>query len=75
MSMEQIYSVLEEVLYEFPVQEVNIRLPLWVEELEEDFWLREDMENAIRDILSSIKKSAISRAPLKNCPRLIMSAL
>lgn len=56
MSMEQIYSVLEEVLYEFPVQEVNIRLPLWVEELEEDFWLREDMENAIRDILSGIKK-------------------
>ncbi|MBP1762168.1 MAG: hypothetical protein H6Q64_1710, partial [Firmicutes bacterium] len=56
MSMEQIYSVLEEVLYEFPVQEVNIRLPLWVEELEEDFWLREDMENSIRDILSGIKK-------------------
>lgn len=56
MSTEQIYSLLEEVLYEFPVQEVNIRLPLWVEELEEDFWLREDMENAIRDILSGIKK-------------------
>jgi len=56
MSIEQIYSVLEEVLYEFPVQEVNIRLPLWVEQLEEDFWLREEMENAIRDILSGIKK-------------------
>jgi stage IV sporulation protein A len=56
MSVEQIYSVLEEVLYEFPVQEVNIRLPLWIEELEEEFWLREDMENAIRDILSGIKK-------------------
>ena len=56
MSVEQIYGVLEEVLYEFPVQEVNIRLPLWVEELEDDYWLREDMENAIRDILSGIKK-------------------
>ena len=56
MSIEQIYSLLEEVLYEFPVQEVNIHLPLWVEELEEDFWLRNDMENAIRDILSDIKK-------------------
>lgn len=56
MSIEQIYSVLEEVLYEFPVQEVNIRLPLWVEQLEEDFWLREEMEDAIRDILSGIKK-------------------
>lgn len=56
MSMEQIYSILEEILYEFPVQEVNIRLPLWVEELEDDFWLRENMENSIRDILSGIRK-------------------
>ncbi len=56
MTIEQIYSILEEVLYEFPVQEVNIKLPLWVEELDEDFWLREDMENAIRDVLSGIKK-------------------
>lgn len=56
MSIEQIYSVLEEVLYEFPVQEVNIKLPLWIEQLEEDFWLREEMENAIRDVLSGIKK-------------------
>ncbi len=56
MTIEQIYSILEEVLYEFPVQEVNIRLPLWVEELDEDFWLRADMETAIRDVLSGIKK-------------------
>ncbi len=56
MNIEQIYSVLEEVLYEFPVQEVNIRLPLWIEELEEEFWLRQDMEDAIREILSGIKK-------------------
>ncbi|HWQ74253.1 MAG TPA: stage IV sporulation protein A [Syntrophomonas sp.] len=56
MSIEQIYSILEEILYEFPVQEVNIRLPLWVEELEDDFWLRENMENSIRDILSGIRK-------------------
>lgn len=56
MTIEQIYSILEEVLYEFPVQEVNIKLPLWVEELDEDFWLRADMEDAIRDVLSGIKK-------------------
>lgn len=56
MTIEQIYSILEEVLYEFPVQEVNISLPLWVEELDEDFWLRDEMETAIREALSSIKK-------------------
>ncbi len=56
MTIEQIYSILEEVLYEFPVQEVNISLPMWVEELDDDFWLRDEMETAIRDVLSSIKK-------------------
>ncbi len=56
MNMEQIYSVLEEVLYEFPVQEVNIKLPRWVDELDEDYWLREQMESTIREVLSEIKK-------------------
>ena len=56
MTVEQIYGVLEEVLYEFPVQEVNIKLPRWVDELDEDFWLREGLENAIRDILNDVRK-------------------
>jgi len=53
---EQIFGVLEEVLYEFPVQEVNIKLPKWVDELDEEFWLRDNLETAIRDILSDIHK-------------------
>lgn len=56
MTVEQIYGVLEEVLYEFPVQEVNIKLPRWVDELDEDFWLREGLENAIRNILNDVRK-------------------
>lgn len=56
MTGDQIFGVLEEVLYEFPVQEVNIRLPRWVDELDEEFWLRENMETAIRDILNGIRK-------------------
>jgi stage IV sporulation protein A len=56
MSMEQIYGLLEEALYEFPVHEVNIKLPGWVDELDEDFWLRDGLETAIRDILNDIRK-------------------
>ncbi|NLN86391.1 MAG: stage IV sporulation protein A [Syntrophomonadaceae bacterium] len=55
-SSEQILSILEEVLYEFPVQEVNIKLPLWVDELDEEYWLRANLEEAIRDILREIQK-------------------
>lgn len=56
MTREDVYRVLEESLYEFPVQEVNIRLPKWVDEIEEDFWLRSRIESSIRGILEEVKK-------------------
>lgn len=56
ISSDQIYGILEEILYEFPVQEVNIKLPRWVDELAEDFWLRDSLENAIREILNDVRK-------------------
>ncbi len=56
MTSEQIYSLLEEMLYEFPVQEVNIKLPLWIDELESENWLRDTLENAIHDVLTGIRK-------------------
>ncbi|MGE5415201.1 MAG: stage IV sporulation protein A [Acidobacteriota bacterium] len=56
MTREDILRVLEEALYEFPVQEVNIRLPRWVDELDEDSWLRGTVEGSIRDILEDVKK-------------------
>lgn len=56
MTQEQCYALLEEVLYEFPVQEVNIKLPGWVEELDEEFWIRADMESSIHEILKEIRK-------------------
>ena len=56
MAREDVYQVLEEALYEFPVQEVNIRLPKWVDEVEEDFWLRSRIEGSIRGILEDVKK-------------------
>jgi len=56
MTIEQSYALLEEALYEFPVQEVNIKLPGWVEELDEEFWLREELESSIHEILNGIRK-------------------
>jgi len=56
MSKEDVYQVLEEALYEFPVQEVNISLPKWVDEVEEDFWLRSRIEGSILGILEDVRK-------------------
>ncbi len=46
---EDINIVFQEVLYEFPVREVSINLPVWVEVLEEDHWLRQEYAAGIKE--------------------------
>lgn len=56
LSQEDILSILEEILYEFPVNEVSINLPKWIEELESKHWLRERFESAIKDTVQHVRK-------------------
>lgn len=51
-----LYALMEEVLYEFPVREMNITLPDWVEELDSSHWLRQDFERAVTDSLMEVTK-------------------
>jgi len=44
------------VLYEFPVVEVNVDLPSWVETLEADHWLRQKFSGAIAEAVAKIKR-------------------
>jgi len=54
ISESDILNVLKEVLFEFPVHEVNVNLPSWVMVLNEDHWLlksfQESVENTVKDI-------------------------
>ncbi|MDD4170468.1 MAG: stage IV sporulation protein A, partial [Desulfotomaculaceae bacterium] len=56
MSQADILNVLEKLLYEFPVNEVNISLPPWVENLEYKHWLRTKFEESIRETLQNIHR-------------------
>lgn len=56
MSQNDIISLLQSALYEFPVREVNFRLPRWVEELTSDHWLRQDFESAVYQCVESIER-------------------
>lgn len=53
---EGIMTVLEEILFEFPVSEVNIGLPKWIEELDCDHWLRAKFEDAVHSAISEVKR-------------------
>ncbi|SMB94464.1 stage IV sporulation protein A [Desulfonispora thiosulfatigenes DSM 11270] len=56
MEEEELMRVMEEVLFEFPVAEVNISLPKWIEELENEHWLRAQFEDAVHSTISEVKR-------------------
>lgn len=56
LNHDDIYAILQEVLYEFPVKEVNISLPKWVEELESDHWLREKFDGAVQEVVGYVRR-------------------
>ncbi len=56
LTQDDVYSILQEVLYEFPVKEVNITLPRWVEELEIEHWLRQKFDGAVRETVQYVRR-------------------
>lgn len=56
MTEDDMMSVLREVLYEFPVHEVNVNLPSWVMVLEENHWLRSHFEDSVRETVQDIRR-------------------
>lgn len=56
MTEDDMMSVLREVLYEFPVHEVNVNLPSWVMVLKENHWLRSNFETSVRETVQDIRR-------------------
>jgi stage IV sporulation protein A len=56
MSYEDLSGILSEILYEFPISEVNITLPRWVEEIEADHWLRRSIEETVENAVGGIRR-------------------
>lgn len=49
-------SILTEALYEFPISQINIILPDWIEALDEDHWLKYGFMEIIRGIMNNADK-------------------
>lgn len=56
MREEDIDNVLEKVLFEFPVKEINIDLPDWVDSLDMGHWLRKDFLDAVKSAAKDLYK-------------------
>ncbi len=56
LTQDDIMQIMEEVLYEFPVAEVNINLPRWIDELEEVHYLRKGFTEAVQAATSEVSR-------------------
>lgn len=51
-----IHNLLREALYEFPVSEINIQLPQWLAVLNDDHWLKKNINETIQASMSAVEK-------------------
>lgn len=51
-----IKDIMESVLFEFPVKEISVNLPSWIDVLEEDFWLKKSVYGTIFEKVKNIEK-------------------
>jgi len=56
LRIEDINLVLERILYEFPVTEIGINIPAWIETLEDGNRIKADMINAVKETFADVRK-------------------
>ncbi len=51
---EDIHHIMEKILTAFPVARLNFYLPKWVEMLENDYWLKKDFMQKVRELFKNV---------------------
>lgn len=54
LSEQEIKEIITQVLFEFPVKEISIDLPMWLVSLPEDHWLKSETYKCILDSIEGI---------------------
>lgn len=56
LNEREMYEILKEALYEFPVKEVNIKMPSWIACLKPNNWLKKKYIEKIKESVTSVNK-------------------
>lgn len=56
LSQADLDLVLEEALYEFPVLDVSVNVPPWVEVLEPTHWLKDGLDRSVNDNMAAVSR-------------------
>ena len=55
LDLEDINDIFGKILYEFPIEKMNINFPKWVDGLSDSHWLKEELYSEIKDAFSNIR--------------------
>jgi stage IV sporulation protein A len=56
LRIDDIHNIMERVLFEFPISEIGINIPKWIESLDDDHWLKSEVIDSIRKTYKNAKK-------------------
>lgn len=71
---EDIRGIMREILYAFPIKEINIRTARWINSLEKGHWLRSEILGCIRAAAQDIKLVREAKAAaqaMAECPHVV----
>ena len=75
---EDIREILRELLYSFPVREINIRTARWINSLDKEHWLRSEILACIRSSAKDIRlvrEAADAAKAMADCPHIVSAAV
>ena len=55
LDIDDINTMFSKILYEFPIEQMNIKLPKWVDSLEESHWLKQKLYSDIKTAFTDIR--------------------
>ena len=56
LSENDILDIMSEILYEFPVKEIKIKLPMWITALDSNHWLQKSVYSAVLASANGVSK-------------------
>lgn len=55
LSLDDINFIFGKILYEFPIERINVNLPKWVDGLNNEHWLKKEIYSEIKESFNNIK--------------------
>lgn len=55
LDIDDINTMFSKILYEFPIEQINIKLPKWVDSLDESHWLKQKLYSDIKTAFTDIR--------------------